>query len=58
MKWCRVEVDGKPAFGVVEGADVALLDAAPYEAHRKTGKRVALKSAKLLPPVEARRCRS
>ena len=51
MKWCRVEVDGRPAFGVVEGADVALLDAAPYEAHRKTGKRVALKSAKLLPPV-------
>src|SRR6185436_7415975 len=24
---------------------------APYEAHRKTGKRVALKSAKMLPPV-------
>jgi len=51
MKWCRIEVDGRPAFGLVEGAEVALLDAAPYEAHRRTGKKVALKGAKLLPPV-------
>ena len=51
MKWCRIEVDGRPAFGLIEGADVALVDAAPFEAHRKTGKKVPLKGAKLLPPV-------
>src|SRR5438270_11391992 len=51
MKWCRIEVDGAPAFGIVEGADVALLDAPPYEPHRRTGKKAALKSVKLLPPV-------
>ena len=51
MKWCRIEVDGAPAFGIVEGADVALLDAPPYEPQRRTGKKAALKSVKLLPPV-------
>jgi len=51
MKWCRIELDGKPAFGIVEGADVALVDAPPYEPHQPTGKRLRLASAKLLPPV-------
>ena len=51
MKWCRIEVDGSPAFGIVEGADIALLDAPPYGKHRKTGRRIALAQAKLLPPV-------
>ncbi len=51
MKWCRIEVDSKPAFGMVDGADIALLDAAPYEQHKRTGRKVALKSAKFLPPV-------
>jgi 2-keto-4-pentenoate hydratase/2-oxohepta-3-ene-1,7-dioic acid hydratase in catechol pathway len=51
MKWCRVAVDGAPVFGIVEGADVALVDAPPYESHRRTGQRVPLKGAKLLPPV-------
>jgi 2-keto-4-pentenoate hydratase/2-oxohepta-3-ene-1,7-dioic acid hydratase in catechol pathway len=51
MKWCRVEIDGRPSFGIVEGGDVALVDAAPYGPHRKTGKKISLKGATLLPPV-------
>ena len=51
MKWCRIEVEGAPAFGIVEGTDVALVDAPPYESHKRTGKKVALKSARFLPPV-------
>jgi 2-keto-4-pentenoate hydratase/2-oxohepta-3-ene-1,7-dioic acid hydratase in catechol pathway len=51
MKWCRIEVDGRPAFGVVEGNEIALVDAPPYEPHKRTGQRVPLASAKLLPPV-------
>ena len=49
--WCRIELDGKPAFGLVEGGDIAIVDAPPYEAHRRTGRKVAFKDAKLLPPV-------
>ena len=51
MKWCRVEVNGAPVFGIVEGAEVALVDAPPYESHRRTGKKLPLGKAKLLPPV-------
>ena len=51
MKWCRIEVDGAPAFGIVEGGDIALLDAPPYAAHRRTGGRVPFGEAKLLAPV-------
>src|SRR6266850_6038572 len=51
MKWCRIEVEGKPAFGIVEGADVALVDAPPYGPFNKIDKRVPLKSARFLPPV-------
>ena len=51
MKWCRIEVDGEPVFGIVEGGNVALIDAPPYESHTRSGKRVPLASAKLLPPV-------
>src|SRR4051812_11855023 len=51
MKWCRVEVGGQPSFGFVEGDEIALVDAAPYESHRRTGKRIPLSNAKFLPPV-------
>jgi len=51
MKWCRIEVDGKPVFGIVEGADIALVDGPPYEPHKRTGTKVAWNSARLLPPV-------
>jgi len=51
MTWCRIELEGRPAFGIVEDGAVALVDAPPYEAHRRTGRRVALASAKLLAPV-------
>ena len=51
MKWCRIEVDGAPAFGIVEGTDIVLVDAPPYDSYQRTGKKAALKSAKFLPPV-------
>ena len=51
MKWCRVELDGQPAFGIVEGGEIAIVDAAPYGAHGKTGKKISMKGAKLLAPV-------
>ena len=37
MTWCRIERAGRPVFGLIEGADIALLDAAPWGDHRRTG---------------------
>jgi 2-keto-4-pentenoate hydratase/2-oxohepta-3-ene-1,7-dioic acid hydratase in catechol pathway len=51
MNWCRLELDGRPVFGIVEGREVSLVDAPPYEPHTRSGRRVSLASAKLLPPV-------
>src|SRR4051812_41345648 len=51
MKWCRVEVEGRPAFGVIEGDHIALLDGAPFENQVKTGRAISLCTAKLLSPV-------
>jgi 2-keto-4-pentenoate hydratase/2-oxohepta-3-ene-1,7-dioic acid hydratase in catechol pathway len=51
VKWCRLEVDSRPSFALVEGADAVLVDAPPYESHRRTGKKIPMAKAKLLPPV-------
>jgi 2-keto-4-pentenoate hydratase/2-oxohepta-3-ene-1,7-dioic acid hydratase in catechol pathway len=50
--WCRIEVDGRPVFGLVEGGEIAAIDAAPYLPHRRTGARYRLAGAKLLHPVD------
>lgn len=51
-KWCRIEVEGRPVYGLVEGSEVAAVDAPPYGPHRKTGRRYPLAGAKLLHPVD------
>ena len=51
MKWCRVEVQGRSTFGLVEDDEIALLDAPPFETQSRTGKRIKLAGAKFLPPV-------
>ena len=51
MKWCRIEHGGAPAYGVVEGGEIALLDRAPFDGGAPTGGRVPLAAATLLPPV-------
>ena len=51
MKWCRIELAGRPAYGFVEDGAVAILDRAPFEGGERTGTRVPFASAKLLPPV-------
>lgn len=49
--WCRIEVGGRPAFGVVEGDTVALVEGSPFATFEKTPTRVPLRDAKLLVPV-------
>ena len=52
MKWCRIELDREPAYGLVEGEDVTVISAAPFGRHERTGLRLPFASAKLLPPVD------
>ena len=51
MKWCRIELEGRSVFGLVEGDEIALLEKPPYESQARTGKRIALAAARFLPPV-------
>jgi 2-keto-4-pentenoate hydratase/2-oxohepta-3-ene-1,7-dioic acid hydratase in catechol pathway len=51
MKWCRVEVDGRAAFGIVEGDEVRLADGSPFGAYTTGRRRIALAQTKLLVPV-------
>lgn len=51
MKWCRFELAGASAYGLVDGKEVAVLNAPPFERHERTGTRYPLASLKLLPPV-------
>src|SRR3989449_8817417 len=51
MKWCRIQLDRGPAYGVVEGDQIAILSAAPFERHERTGERCPLARARFLPPV-------
>jgi len=51
MKWCRIELESGPAYGLVEGAEVAIVDGAPFERHERTGARYPFPAVKLLPPV-------
>ena len=51
MKWCRIELEHGPAYGVVEDGQVAILSGAPFERHERTGARLPLASAAFLPPV-------
>jgi 2-keto-4-pentenoate hydratase/2-oxohepta-3-ene-1,7-dioic acid hydratase in catechol pathway len=51
MKWCRIEIDGRAVFGIVEGDEVALVDGSPFERYTPTRGRVPLSGAALLAPV-------
>lgn len=52
MRFCRIEMDGRPAWGRVEDDAVQPLDGSPLEGgHRDAGTPVPLASAVLLPPV-------
>ena len=49
--WCRVEIDGREVYGLVEGDEVRLVEGSPFEGHSSTGRRLPRASARLLVPV-------
>ena len=51
MQWCRIVVERRPSYGLVEDQHVELISAAPFERHERTGARHAVSDVKLLPPV-------
>ncbi len=51
MKWCRIELDTGPVYGIVESELIAVLRRAPFEGIERTGMKYPLAKAKLLPPV-------
>jgi 2-keto-4-pentenoate hydratase/2-oxohepta-3-ene-1,7-dioic acid hydratase in catechol pathway len=51
MKWCRIGVDGRAVFGIVEGDEVVLVDGSPFETYTTTRVRVPLRDAAVLVPV-------
>ncbi len=52
MRWCRVgRPDGRAAYGIVVDDVIELVDGDPFGHHARTGERIALAKARLLPPV-------
>ncbi len=51
MKWCRVSIDDREFFGILEGDDVVLVDGSPFGQYRRTSRRHRLSSVNLLIPV-------
>lgn len=51
MKWCRFEHFNRPAFGIVEGDRIAVVNGSPFESYELTKSHVPLASARLLVPV-------
>ena len=54
MRWVRFELDGKPAYGILEGDLVTEVEGDPFAGYRTTARRRPLALLKLLVPVEPR----
>jgi 2-keto-4-pentenoate hydratase/2-oxohepta-3-ene-1,7-dioic acid hydratase in catechol pathway len=50
-RFVRFLYEGLPRYGLVDGAEVAVIDPHPFAAHAATGERVPLEGLKLLAPV-------
>ena len=53
-RWVRVEHNGAPHYGRIEGDRVLLVDGAPWDDPRETGESIARESAKTLVPTTPR----
>lgn len=51
MRYVRIMMDdGSESYGLLDGDAVEVLSGSPFSEYRKTGKRVALSSVRMLPP--------
>jgi len=52
MRICRYQVKEAPAYGIIEGDNIAIIDTDPFSKWKRTGNTVALNKVKLLAPCE------
>jgi 2-keto-4-pentenoate hydratase/2-oxohepta-3-ene-1,7-dioic acid hydratase in catechol pathway len=50
-RFVRVLVDGEPAYGVIDGQEVAVIEPHPFTAYRPSGRRLPIAGLRLLAPV-------
>jgi 2-keto-4-pentenoate hydratase/2-oxohepta-3-ene-1,7-dioic acid hydratase in catechol pathway len=50
-RFVRCLVDGEPAYGVLEGEEVAVIEPHPFAAYRPTGQRLPVEGLRLLAPI-------
>lgn len=51
MKWCRVAVEGRAVYGILEGQEVIPVDGSPFEGYTVTRARYPLSAVQLLVPA-------
>ena len=51
VRFVRCLVEGEPAYGVIEGTEVALIEPHPFTIYRSTGRRLPVEGLRLLAPV-------
>ncbi|MBP0590410.1 fumarylacetoacetate hydrolase family protein [Paraburkholderia sp. LEh10] len=52
MKWCRIEIDGSPAFGILRNDVIAVVDRVPFDKFEYTGQIVPVTEATFMAPVQ------
>lgn len=50
-RFVRCLVDGEPAYGVIEGEEVAVIEPHPFATYQPTGRRLPIEGLRLLAPV-------
>ena len=50
-RFVRVLVDGEPAYGVIDGQEVAVIEPHPFTTYHETGRRLPVEGLRLLAPV-------
>jgi 2-keto-4-pentenoate hydratase/2-oxohepta-3-ene-1,7-dioic acid hydratase in catechol pathway len=50
-RFVRVLVDGEPAYGVIDGEEIAVIEPHPFSPYHETGRRLPVEGLRLLAPV-------
>ena len=51
MKWCKVAIEGRAVYGILEGDEVVAVEGSPFETYTVTRTRYPFSSVELLVPV-------
>lgn len=52
MRWCRIRLDGRATYALIEGAEVVEVEGSPFTEYQLTARRHPLSEIRLLLPVE------